>query len=95
MQKAFADLVPGDYITDMHDGLAPVARRFVIVAVVKWDVERPAFPFPNKHLRVLGADARVEIGTFTERPHVVCGFTYDNRVAGIVVLAERKRQEAL
>lgn len=84
--KPFSDLKPGDFVADEFD-LVDLRQRFGIVSSFQWrwdrDAQPPAkhipFPFPLKQLRVLGSQ---------DDGSLVCGYNYDSRLSGIVVLCE-------
>jgi hypothetical protein len=82
--KPFDELVANDYVGDMHDGLAALAKRYTVVSAHQWRTEgAKAFPaWQNKHLRVLGP---------TLDGSLVCGYNYDGMFAGIVVIKELER----
>jgi hypothetical protein len=84
---------PGAFICDMHDGAQQLRQRFTVLAHITWSTEgRRAFDFTNKELRVLGPAQRTALRGITEgdgRDLLVCGYDYDLRVAGLIVLAEK------
>jgi hypothetical protein len=96
----FDELLPGDFVCDMHDG--PPRARFDIVAWVQWrtgpmplartppgPVHAHTFGFPNKELHVLGARTGSAAG-ITLEGQLVCGYDYDGQFSGIVVLSEKE-----
>jgi hypothetical protein len=82
--KTFDQLEIGDFVADMHDGLAPIRARFNVLTSIQWEYagfgtpdRKDPFSFPNKELRVLGIQ---------NSGAIVCGYTYDRMYAGIVIL---------
>lgn len=90
--KRFDDIQIGDYIADMHDGVSQLRTRFGIVSRI--DGEGNWFPdLPNKHLRVIGLSyggLDLQFPEIAAQGHValVCGYQYDGRRSGILVLTE-------
>lgn len=91
--KTLDQLNAGDFVADMHDGLAPILDRFTILHRITWDTDWSTTPhriggfgFENKELRVLGLASGAFVGG------VVCGYQYDGRTAGIIVLGEKERE---
>lgn len=81
---------PGDFVHDMHDGMSGLAKRFEILEYISW--EAPAvFPHPNKELRVLGPSIGVSYEGADGKQGIVCGFNYDNRSCGLVVLGNKEK----
>jgi len=88
-EKPFDALEPGDFVADMHDGLGPIRKRFGVVSHVQWRVQDmasvdggkgiPFVSFPNKQLRVLGAQ---------DDGSLVCGYNYDGMFAGVVIISQ-------
>ena len=84
MLKPFDELQPGDFVADMHDGIAPIKKKFGVVFHHQWRIESTSvgvpFPsFPNKQLRVLGVQ---------DDGSLVCGYNYDGAFGGIVVIGK-------
>ena len=92
MVKDFDKYDLGDVVGDMHEW-GELMSRFTLVSHVKWsETGRYGFGsyiehytpqtrrYTNKLLVVIGWD---------DAAHLICAYSYDNRTAGIVVLAKK------
>lgn len=102
-RKPIEEWQPGDFITDMHDGLEPVRRAGLdVVSHTKWEEPESnragwtgfseylsAFGmYTNKSLVMLGW---ADDSTLTN-PAIVAGYCYDGRRSGVVVLRRKAAQ---